>query len=66
METLYQRVAGLDIHKKNIVVCLRKMGSDGSGQRATRGFRAKTPPERPGGLPRVLPHQADRDSAEQF
>ena len=30
METVYQRVAGLDIHKENIVACLRKTGSDGA------------------------------------
>jgi transposase len=36
METIYRRVAGLDIHKKNIVVCLRTTSPDGSVQEDIR------------------------------
>ena len=36
METLYKRVADLDIHKKNIVACLRKTRSDGSVEEEIR------------------------------
>ena len=50
METIYQRVAGLDIHKKNIVACLRKTGSDGALDEDIRivdtdhaGWIARTP-----------------------
>lgn len=42
METIYQRVAGLDIHKTNIVVCLRKMGSGGSVEEEVRTFATMT------------------------
>ncbi len=42
METIYQRVAGLDIHKKNIVACLRKTGSDGSVEEDIRTFGTMT------------------------
>jgi transposase len=36
METIYDRVAGLDIHKKTIVVCLRTTRPDGSVQEEIR------------------------------
>ncbi len=42
METIYQRVAGLDIHKKNIVVCLRTTGSDGAVEEDVRTFATMT------------------------
>jgi len=42
METIHQRVAGLDIHKKNIVVCLRKTSSDGSVEEEIRTFATMT------------------------
>jgi len=42
METIYQRVAGLDIHKANIVVCLRKMSPDGSVEEDVRTFATMT------------------------
>lgn len=42
METIYKPVAGLDIHKKNIVVCLRKTHSDGSVEEEIRTFSAMT------------------------
>lgn len=42
METLYQRVAGLDVHKNNIVVCVR-ISTDGSRARVnTRTFATMT------------------------
>ena len=42
METIYQRVAGLDIHKKTIVACLRKTGSEGSVEEDIRTFGTMT------------------------
>ena len=42
METIYQRVAGLDIHKNNIVVCLRKISPDGSVEQDVRTFATMT------------------------
>ena len=42
METIYQRVAGLDIHKENIVACLRKTGSDGAVEEDIRTFATMT------------------------
>ena len=42
METIHQRVAGLDIHKKNIVACLRKTKSDGSVEEEIRTFATMT------------------------
>lgn len=42
METLYQRVAGLDVHKNNIVVCVRITAGNGRVQEATRTFGTMT------------------------
>lgn len=42
METIYCCVAGLDIHKNNIVVCLRYTRSDGSLQEDVRTFATMT------------------------
>jgi transposase len=42
METIYPCVAGLDIHKKNIVVCLRQTRNDGSLQEDVRTFSTMT------------------------
>ena len=42
METIYSCVAGLDIHKNNIVVCLRHTRSDGSLQEDVRTFATMT------------------------
>ena len=42
METIYQRVAGLDIHKMNVVVCLRKTSPDGSVEENIRTFATMT------------------------
>jgi transposase len=41
METLYQRVAGLDVHKKTVVVCVRIM-DDGRVTEAIRTFGTMT------------------------
>ena len=42
METLFQRVAGLDVHKKTIVVCLRMVSAEGKVQEETRTFGTMT------------------------
>jgi len=42
METIYQRVAGLDFHKTNVVVCLRKTSPDGSLEEDIRTFARMT------------------------
>ncbi len=42
METLYQRVAGLDVHKNSIVVCVRISGNDSRTQVTTRTFGTMT------------------------
>ena len=42
METIYQHVAGLDIHKTNVVVCLRKTSPDGSVKEDIRTFATMT------------------------
>jgi len=42
METVYQRVAGLDFHKANVVVSLRKTSPDGSVEEEIRKFDTMT------------------------
>jgi len=42
METLYRRVAGLDVHKKNIVVCVRITAKNGRVRQTTRTFGTMT------------------------
>ena len=42
MDTLYQRVAGLDVHKKTVVACVRVTQPDGSGEEHTRTFGTMT------------------------
>jgi transposase len=42
METVHQRVGGLDIHKKTIVVCVRITGADGAVQEEIRTFATMT------------------------
>jgi transposase len=42
METLYQRVAGLDVHKNNIVACVRITTNHGRAQETTRTFGTMT------------------------
>ena len=42
METIYARVAGLDIHKTNVVACLRITGGDGKVQETLRTFGTMT------------------------
>lgn len=42
MQIIYQRVAGLDVHKKTIVVCIRIMLSGGQVKEETRTFGTMT------------------------
>ncbi|MBX3416634.1 MAG: hypothetical protein KF851_03450 [Pirellulaceae bacterium] len=42
METIYSCVAGLDIHKNTIAVCLRHTSRDGSLQEEVRTFATMT------------------------
>jgi transposase len=42
MQVIYQRVAGLDVHKKTIVVCIRIMLSGGQVKEETRTFGTMT------------------------
>jgi transposase len=42
MRTVYERVAGLDVHKKVIVACVRYMLADGSWQIEKRNFGTMT------------------------
>lgn len=42
MDTIYQRVAGLDVHKTLIVGCLRVTGSNGKVQQEVRKFGTMT------------------------
>lgn len=42
METIYARVAGLDIHKTNVVACLRITGGDGKVKETLRTFGTMT------------------------
>src|SRR5688572_22678403 len=42
MEIIFQRVAGLDVHKKTIVACIRLASSQGKVQDETRTFGTMT------------------------
>lgn len=42
MEVLYARCAGLDVHQKSVVACVRVHGSDGRAQITTRTFATDT------------------------
>jgi transposase len=42
MDLIYTHCAGLDVHKKTVVVCLRMPGPDGQPQRLTRTFSTMT------------------------
>lgn len=42
METIFQHVAGLDVHKKSIVVCIRIVSVEGKVEEATRTFGTMT------------------------
>jgi transposase len=42
METIFRRVAGLDVHKKTIVVCVRMVSVDGKVKEATQTFGTMT------------------------
>lgn len=42
MEVVYQRCAGLDVHKKNVVVCRIRLGTNNEWQTETRSFGTMT------------------------
>ncbi len=42
MELVYSHCAGLDVHKKTVVACVRIPGSDGKPQKITRTFSTMT------------------------
>jgi transposase len=42
MDILHGRCAGLDVHKKTVVACIRRVGPDGRVERTTRTFAAMT------------------------
>ena len=42
METLFQRVAGLDLHKKSIVACIRITDNQGRATESVRTFGTMT------------------------
>jgi transposase len=42
METLYPCCAGLDVHKKTVVACVRRLGPNGQVQRQVRTFGTMT------------------------
>jgi transposase len=42
MEVLYARCAGLDVHQKSVVACVRIHGPDGRAQTSTRTFATDT------------------------
>jgi transposase len=42
MELLYERCAGLDVHKKNVKVCLKRPGTAGKQTKELRTYETKT------------------------
>ena len=42
MEVLYARCAGLDVHQKSVVACVRIHGPEGRAQTSTRTFATDT------------------------
>ena len=42
MQVVYARCAGLDVHKKTVVVCVRLVGADGTLTTHTRSFGTTT------------------------
>ena len=42
MELIYPCCAGLDVHKKTVVACLRRPGADGPVVREVRTYRTRT------------------------
>jgi len=42
MEILYTHVAGLDVHKKTVLVCCRTPGLNGQPRKETRTFSTMT------------------------
>jgi transposase len=43
MEIVYERCAGLDVHKKNVKACFSAPGADGHRQKETRTYLTMTP-----------------------
>ncbi len=41
MEILYERCAGLDVHKKNVKTCLKTPGSDARPSKEVRTYATK-------------------------
>jgi transposase len=42
MDIIYDRCAGLDVHKKTVVACVRHLGTDGEVRKETRTFGTMT------------------------
>ena len=42
MQVIYERCAGIDVHKKNVVVCVLVAQADGTLQKQIRTFTAMT------------------------
>jgi transposase len=42
MQVLYRTCAGLDVHKRTVVVCRLSVGTTGEGQREVRTFGTMT------------------------
>jgi transposase len=42
LDIIHVCCAGLDVHKKTVVACVRRLGADGAVQRETRTFRTMT------------------------
>lgn len=42
METIYERCAGLDVHKKTVVACRMRTGGNGQAEQETQTFGTKT------------------------
>jgi transposase len=42
MDVLHDRCAGLDLHKKTVVACIRRVGPDGRAEARTRTFATAT------------------------
>jgi len=42
MQIMYERCAGIDVHKKTVVVCVLITAADGAVQKHTRTFATMT------------------------
>jgi hypothetical protein len=52
MDALFPRCAGLDVHKANVVACVRIVGPTGKVTKQVRTFSTVAPGADPGGLGR--------------